>query len=170
MVYWITGLIHSGKSTTLLKHFNESIESGTHSGGFVSEKFADTTNRFSYTLKNLSSSDKFPLAIDQSDFKGEFEKIYAFDRFYFNQDAFDYGNALLIALSKNPHIQNIFIDEIGVVELEGNGFSKGFQAALSSQKNVYVCVRNKWLPRVVAHFQISERDIGSEILSPDTWV
>ena len=162
MVYIISGPIHSGKSSTLIKLFKASIDSEFTSGGFVSQKTMDGTNRFTYALKNLVTGELRPLAVDQSDFHSEFKNIYTFDRFYFNQQAFDYGNALLIALSSDPNIQNIFIDEIGIIELEGHGFSTGFQAALASQKNVYVCVRDKWLPRV----QILVGDKGTEILSP----
>lgn len=168
MVYIISGPIHSGKSSTLLAIYNEASSALITSGGFASEKTMNGTNRFTYALKNLVSGEEMPLALDQSDFNGEFKDIYAFDRFYFNQQAFDYGNALLIALSCDPNVHTIFIDEIGIIELEGNGFSTGFKAALASEKNIYVCVRDKWLSRVVEYFRIGEGDKGTEILSPQT--
>jgi len=164
MVYFIAGGINSGKSTTLVSLFNASktnlnLEVKHFAGGFVSEKQLIHNKRFSYTLRNLNTNETIPLAIDQSDFNDEFSNIIIYNRFNFNKDAFKYANSILTDLSKDSMITDIFIDEIGKIEIQGEGFASGFKIALDSRKNLYVCVRESLLPDVIETFHITNYQI-----------
>ena len=48
----------------------------------------------------------------------------------------------------------VFIDEIGPLELDGNGFFAGFKKILRTQRDVYITVRNHCVEDVINKFNI----------------
>ena len=74
-----------------------------------------------------------------------FNEYYLHDRFIFCKDAFNYANTLISNLALSNEIDEIFIDEVGKIELMGDGYFIGLISAVRSQKTVYLCVHDLYV-------------------------
>jgi len=156
MIYVVSGAVNSGK-TTRLQEIYATLPPAT-AGGFVSAKLM-ADKLIGYEIRCLSTNLRIPLAVLSNDYNGQYSKPLFFDRFVFDQRGFEYGSSIINQLVENNTVQDIFIDEIGPLELERRGFYQAFRMAILSKKNVYVTIRSSCLRDVVADFDIREYTI-----------
>ena len=136
MVYLITGPKNAGKTTKLLNLYKEK-----KGGGIASIKGNKDGYRY-YNMVFLGSA-LSPLLLATEDPSALNEKgFFKFKRFYFNQSAFKNAYIYitqLIALRISP----IFLDEVGELELNGNGFHKTCLKLINLRTDVYITVRDR---------------------------
>ena len=155
----ITGDYNSGKTSRLVEIFN-SYERGT-AGGFACVKdFSVDTGEFTgYSLKWLSSGATFPLAVIKEFSEKIIGECFEFDRFLFSETAFSKASLMLNSLLLNPGVGTIFIDEIGMLELMGKGYSNIFKEALQLDKYIYAVINKKNIDKVAKVFNINNYEI-----------
>ena len=171
MVYIISGEIGSGKTTRMLELYSKAVL-GT-ADGLVSRKIylgagesspvslegesrESEAGPIGYELLRLSNGESRVLVMLASHYNGEFEKSFRFDRFVFSEDGFRFGEGVIEELLEDDSISDIYIDEIGPIELKGQGFCQILHKALQTDKNLYLSVRSKCLDRVLERFGIEE--------------
>jgi nucleoside-triphosphatase THEP1 len=158
MIYIVSGAIDSGK-TTILQDIFKTVDPDT-AGGFISSKtFGEKFT--GYETVCLSTGIKATLAILVDEYQGQFSIPIFYQQFVFSQQGFDFGSAIINQLVDTEAIENIFIDEIGPLELNQGGFYQAFKQAIQSQKNVYAVIRTSCLAEILNYFNIK----GYQIIS-----
>ena len=171
MIYMITGGFNTGKTTRLSELCIEKKKYSNQIGGFISEKIIKNQLTIGYAIRNITTNRRVLLACDSQYFESStisrkilinqfseeiemglevhFNDYYQYDRFMFCKDAFNYANTLISNLALSSDIDEIIIDEIGKIELMGDGYFIGLISAVKSNKTVYLCVKDDYVKDVI---------------------
>lgn len=122
MIIAVTGAIGAGKSTALARLNLLLRARGLSTGGIISLRRENGDNRLGYDLWVLDNNDKQPLAT-RADLLGPEEEAdcVPFFCFRFHKRALQDGEA---AVMEGLGADVLFLDEVGLWELEGGGWSK----------------------------------------------
>lgn len=86
-------------------------------------------------------------------------------RFRFRRAAFDWANAHLAAIAPDPAWSFVVLDELGPLELEGDGMASGARAVLAhSPGAVILLVRERLADAVVRAFAP-----GAQVMAAEDW-
>lgn len=78
----------------------------------------------------------------------------AWQRFFLNVSAFEWANQVLLQAPTNSDL--VVIDEIGKLELEGEGFTPALKALISASSwNLLLVIRTSLLKEVAQYFKLS---------------
>ncbi len=146
MVYLLTGPRDSGKTTRLLKLYEEK-----RGGGIASIKGKKDGYEF-YKIAFLGSAQPSLLLATENPEYAENPDFFKFKRFYFSKTAFKKAKLYItqiIALSVSP----IFLDEVGKLELNGMGFHNVCLKLIGLQSDVYITVRDTNLSEFLRVFK-----------------
>lgn len=151
----ISGEIDAGKTTRMEAIYRE-INRGD---GFLSKKVFTTAGEFiGYELVRLSTSEKIPLAYKKEFIPGVFDEIYCRGPFHFSREAFEWAEKVIDEILEQE-ITPIFIDEIGPLELQDQGFCDVLKKVLNYgeySKDIYLVVRNRCVHDVMDKFGIGD--------------
>lgn len=122
----ITGEIHQGKTTFAQKIVADLHEQKIRIAGFFSVGINENGIRTGFNLVDIVSSRQIELCSDKKN-----EKRLKFGRYYFNSDAISLGNEILNSNNLSDK-QLIVIDEVGHLELNGQGWSNAIENIIRS--------------------------------------
>ena len=150
----ITGEMAAGKTTELIRLYSE-LPTGT-ADGFASIKvFSEHGVLEGYDLKRLESGERFPfIRLSPPDAVSPQQDSFGFDRFIFLREPLAIAEQAIRDILSDPSIRTVLLDEIGPVELEGNGFCSALKDLLASDKDLYLCINRMNLDPVVKKFEI----------------
>lgn len=117
----ITGEIHQGKTTFAQKIVADLHEQNIRIAGFFSVGINENGIRTGFNLVDIGSSIQIELCSDNKN-----EKRLKFGRYYFNSNAITLGNEILNSNNLSDK-QLIVIDEVGHLELNGQGWSNAIE-------------------------------------------
>ena len=117
----ITGEIHQGKTTFAQKIVSDLHAQNIRIAGFFSVGINENGIRTGFNLVDIGSSRRVELCSDKKN-----EKRLKFGRYYFNSDAISLGNEILNSNNLSDK-QLIVIDEVGHLELNGQGWSNAIE-------------------------------------------
>ena len=117
----ITGDVHQGKTTFAQKIVADLQKQNIRIAGFFSVGINENGMRTGFNLVDIESSRQIELCSDKKN-----EKLIKFGRYYFNSDAISLGNEIL-NLDNLSDKQLIVIDEVGHLELNGQGWSNAIE-------------------------------------------
>lgn len=147
MIYVFSGPIGSGKTTRLEKWIK-----GREDVSGILMPVLDGI-RFIYSI---SSKKLFPIDADKNE---DPEKIVNIGKYFFSKELFDWGNEEIIKSAETGE-EILIIDEIGPLELRGEGFAPALRKVLDifSQKGkiLVIVIRKGLVEEVTGHFRISE--------------
>jgi len=151
MIYILTGVIRSGKTTALL-HWSKSRNDVD---GLLCP---DDANGKRYFLK-LKNKTIFKLEAE-----AETEAIVTIGNFKFLRSAFNEANHYLILEASKTERQYLIIDEIGKLELKNEGLHVSTKALISQFKSndnthLILVVRDYLLDAVLEYYGITECSI-----------
>ncbi len=150
MVIIVTGKINSGKTTKLLDLFKDDL---SIDDGFVSiKKFNKSHEVEGYALQRLMTMDEYPWLSKSTPSN---EKI---GDYYINQKTLEIVEKIISDLLTS-RVQNIYLDEVGRLELEGRGFDKIIKEILKHDVNLTIAVRDKFVDEVVERYHIKDYKI-----------
>lgn len=158
MIYLITGNKSSGKTTTICN-----LQRKYKGDGFYSLKVIDKNNYISYYVVRFSTGEKMSYLIEKSK---NYIEGNIFQRFNINNKAIKKCNYWINTLVEMEN-SNIFIDEIGKLELE---YQQGFYSMLersidhSKKCNVFMTIRENYLNDLVKI--IEDRNEVYEVIHP----
>ena len=156
MVFFIAGEIDSGKTARMLS-VHDCLPLGT-CRGFLSIKSYCAGDFAGYDLFELGSGYTLPLARLSLLYGGQFAKPFTFDRFTFDQASFDYGCGRILDAAADDECRNIFIDEVGPMELSGLAFAPALrslvQSGATTRKSIYIAARLSCIGRISSSFGI----------------
>ena len=158
----ITGDIQQGKTTFAQKLISKLLEQRIMVAGFLSIGINENGIRTGFILSDIETARQIELCSDKKD-----EKRLKLGRFYFNQEAISFGNAILNT-DNLVDKQLIVIDEIGPLELNGQGWSSSIDKITRSymipqlwvvRKSVVRHVAGKWNIGNAYVFDITDSNI-----------
>ncbi len=144
----ITGEKGRGKSTFLLK-LNKILKAqGIEIGGFIAQGLWLDKQRSGFVLLDIEHNKEIELATTakKTDLK--------VGRFYFNRQAFIFGNRLIISQLETKNI--FFIDEVGYLELNNGGWSKIIEKLFENNKIQVWTVRQNLVKEAMRRFAVTK--------------
>ena len=117
----ITGEIQQGKTTFVRKIIADLIEEKYKIAGFLSLGIETNGIRTGFDIFDIKTSEKIELCSDI-----QYETKIKLGHYYFNSDAIVFGNKIL-SPERIDGMQLIVIDEIGPLELKGQGWSNSIE-------------------------------------------
>lgn len=140
----VTGPIQSGKTTKLFNYVNESKSIDGILAPIVNNK---------RRLYHISSKTIKQLEIDRHS-----EETISVGRYHFLKESFNWANECLIA-GLNSIAENLIIDEIGKLELKGQGLHDSMSEILKkykvNNKTLIIVVRDYLLDDVLEYYSIA---------------
>nr|WP_321292180.1 nucleoside-triphosphatase [uncultured Trichococcus sp.] len=151
----ITGEMDAGKTTELVRRYHE-LPGGT-ADGFASIKVFSEQGAFEgYDLKRLATGKTVPfIRLSKEDELRAQQDRFIFDRFTFLRGPLAAAEQAIRDSLSDPFIRTVLLDEIGPVELQGNGFCRALNNLLESDKDIYLCINRKNLDPVTKKFEIA---------------
>ncbi len=154
MVKIITGKINSGKTTMLLNQYRKN-----HTGdGFVAIKNIHEQEVYGYTILRLSDNNTYPWMIRQNHYHQEFSNAGIFGPFYINLDIVPLLERVVDELIKQQ-ASPIYLDEVGVLEMNGGGYHNALKKVLSSKLDLVLAIREDLVQPVTSHFAITDYEL-----------
>ena len=140
MVIVITGPIGIGKTTVCRKFIEIAQRRGCTCGGIVSYKAPDK----SIIVEDIQTGHKETLASTASIYRGPCTPMY-----FFNPDGIDFG---IQAIDKGYYCNILIIDEIGQLELGGQGFVNAIEVIRGKKGNdIILVIRKELLSAFLPH-------------------
>ena len=149
-IFIYCGSVHSGKTTRLIKWL---IDKNNVQG--IISPIIDG-NRF---LVNINSDEKRELEIDSGSSQKYVIKI---GNYIFDKSVFEWACKIILdAIKSNPDW--LIIDEVGPLELQGEGLAKAVNKVFSHQNilvrtNLVLVVRDSLMTDFLNHYNLSEND------------
>jgi len=142
-VFLVTGKVHGGKTSYLLKLVEQLKHRDFKVGGFLSPGSFESGERSGFRLQNIQSGLELTLASIRKT-----PGWFRYRRFWFNPDAFRQGREWIsFSLSEDPDV--LVIDEVGPMELEGSGWSESLVTLQNSPAPIQVwSVRETLIPEL----------------------
>ena len=151
-VHIVTGEINAGKTTRMRDLYRQTAAAD----GFLSEKRFDREGFCGYHLVRLRSGETMDLALPEAAYHGQFSQACRLGRFVFSDEAFRIAEAALAQLCADPEVSAIFLDEVGPLELRGQGFAGTLPALLRSGKELYITVRTGCLQTFIRTYGLAQ--------------
>jgi len=150
-IFVISGPVHSGKTTRLLSWLkNKNNLYGILSPVIDGKRY----------LLNIHSNEKRLLEIDSDEEK---ENIITVGKYKFANNVFKWGCEVIAnSIEENP--EWIVIDEVGPLELQGEGLAKAVNKVFSHQNilvrtNLVLVVRDSLMTDFLNHYNLTEKNI-----------
>ena len=153
-IYVLTGPVQGGKTTLVSEKISLLREKGVKVWGFLCPGSFTEGKRSAFSLVDLETGCRIPLG-DANAQKGWVK----FRRFFFNPEAFIAGELWIKrCLTRDPNL--VVIDEVGPMELEGNGWAKTLDtlAHKSSLTQLWI-VRQEIVQEVLRKWSIPEDQV-----------
>lgn len=150
----ITGEMDAGKTTELIRLYHE-LPAGTADGFASTKAFSEQGLFEGYDLKRLATGKTVPfIRLSNPDAVPLQTDSFAFDRFTFLRESLTAAEQSIREILSDPLIRTVLLDEIGPVELQGNGFCRALKDLLASDKELYLCINRRNLDPVAKKFGI----------------
>ncbi len=150
-LFIISGEQGRGKTTFLKELLSSFKERDIIAAGIMAHGFWQNGQRSGFELENILTGGKIKLCKTVQD-----EGWQKFRRFYFNPDAFDFGEKAL-SPERVKEAGFIIIDEVGPLELEGRGWAKAIGILIKETSTPMIwAVRKNLVKEVAAHFNIKD--------------
>jgi nucleoside-triphosphatase THEP1 len=167
MVYIISGGINTGK-TTAIEHLYHDFNGLTsingqsdytrlnmHSDGFISVKKMNGLEVVGYKVKQLSNGHSMDLILRDKYITKDFEVACKIGPYCFSAPALKWVE-ICVKDMIGFKMEAIFIDEIGMLELDGKGFDKVIIKILESGADLYITVRGDLIAAILHHYNIKK--------------
>ncbi len=138
----VTGPIDSGKTSYML----ELIAKAPMARGFISSK-----DRSGYSLVDIESKEERRYLSINPIFE------YRFGKWYIDYSSFDWAYKKLYHLDYG----DVFLDEVGRLELEGKGFSKALSMLKEREINLTLAIRDEFVQSIINAFSLDDAIVVS---------
>ncbi len=135
MVIIVTGAIGIGKTTVCQKVVSLARNLGYSCGGILTYKALDE----GIIIEDIQSGEKETLASSENAYSGP-----RTGKYFFNPAGIEFG---IRAINRGISCDTLFVDEIGYLELRGEGFTKVFEVVRDDRaKDIIIVIRSELLP------------------------
>jgi len=110
-----------------------------------------------YELERLSTGIRVPLALLHTSITPDWDHECFQGSFSFSRNGLQFARSAIDEIIAKG-ISPLFIDELGPMELKGNGLTN-VHKVIGFDKDVYIAVRDRYLSRIVERFAIKHYEI-----------
>lgn len=154
MITIVTGKINSGKTTTMLKHY----QTHQQGDGFVSIKHMNHGDVDFYTMRRLSNGEERVLLIHEKSALFESPSSVNIGPYHVVQSTIQWvENEMRDMISKK--ISPLYLDEIGSLELNQQGFHPVLVDMLDSSLNLVLVIRDRFVDDVIKDYNLKNISI-----------
>ena len=146
----ISGAQREGKTTFLKTVIDGLKDYPIQFDGIIAEGIDIDGKRTGFDIKLLKTNTVFSLASSTAH-----PNFIKYGRFYFDPAVFDTINGIL----KNAQADYVIIDEIGPLEIQGQGWSESIDELLTKNTPMIWVVRKSLLEKVMEHWQITKAQV-----------
>jgi len=151
MIYLVTGPIDSGKTTCLRSIYLERRQGD----GFLSTKVKKDETVVGYDLERLRDGERCPFIRRRPALPPGWDEVWRRGPFSFSRAGQQFAEAVITDLLRR-RVEPVFMDEIGPLELQGQGFCPLVRQVVGSERTVYMTVRSDCLAAVIGFFAMGE--------------
>lgn len=148
----VTGEVNAGKTARMRKLFCQTIAAD----GILSDKIFGDGRFLGYRLMHLKSGEARTLALCEEAYQGQYTEACRLGSFVFSAEGLCFGIRILEGLCADPAIGALFLDEVGPLELRGQGFAGVLPQLLRAEKELYITVRSVCLPEFLNKYKVAE--------------
>jgi nucleoside-triphosphatase THEP1 len=153
MVHIITGKVNSGKTTSLRNQFAK------HPGeGFFLAKVFFEDKVIGQDIVSFTTGQFLPFSRKKNWLPENWDEIGEYRNYSFSQKGLDFAKEIFERALKEQ-INPLYLDEIGPLELKGEGFSDILKKCLASEAELYLAVRTGCLKDVLKSFDIRDYEL-----------
>ena len=145
-VYLVSGPVHSGKTTRLAAWCK-----GRSDVGGILQLEADGQRFF----EDIQSGRRYLMDAGERE-----KKVYTIGKYRFYTAAFAWASDLLVEAPEQPGIKWLVIDEIGPLEMKGEGLAPVLEGLLQSPLpgvQLIIVVREELVEKVLKRYRIKDR-------------
>lgn len=143
MINIVTGSIHSGKTETLRSIYH-SLKSGD---GVLSLKVMVDGDIYGYDAYFISKDESIPYMIHKNHYHNQFETTGSIGPYFFDRAVMDRIQKH-VTMAIETGVMPIFIDEVGRLELSGDGFDKIVKDIVNKDIEAYITINENLLDEV----------------------
>lgn len=147
----ITGEIDSGKTTRMRQHFLEN----SRGDGFICKKTYCDQLCTGYDLERLSDGLSLPFIRLKGEYKQEERTIYSTGKYIFLEASFHRVSELIKEMIES-NTDPIYIDELGPLELNREGFYQSVKDIKKHDLSIVTCVRQSCLEGIIELFNLEQ--------------
>lgn len=149
----ITGTQGSGKTTFLRELLGCLRKDKVSAAGILATGTFREGERESYSLLDIANDTSIPFIS-----AGVVEGWKPFRRFHFNPDAWEFGED---AIQRMKGLKGVgIIDEIGPMELQGDGWARAFRSVLADPPSILIlAIRHSMLKDITEAFGLEACDV-----------
>lgn len=154
MVHFITGEVNSGKTTRLVSLY----QAGGCGDGFFCGKIMVQGMYAGQRIIRLSTGESRLFSLREAFLPPKWSEECAFGGYSFSADGLSFARCILEDV-RSRKVTPVFVDEVGPLELAGQGLHAAFAAILAAGAEVYVVVRKRMLEDVRAAYHLDAADV-----------
>jgi nucleoside-triphosphatase THEP1 len=154
MVNIVVGGIHEGKTTKIIALYDE-VNQGD---GFACVKRIVNNQVIGYDALQLSSRKKYPFILKAGFLPEDWESCLTLGPYSFSSKTLEFIEEQIEEMLKKQ-ISPIFLDEIGLLELENKCFDSILRKILAHSEVVYIATREQFLEKIIMKYEIKQKQI-----------
>jgi nucleoside-triphosphatase THEP1 len=151
MINIVTGNINSGKTSKLAAIYQFNNEGD----GFVAVKVMNDSVVTGYRAMRLSTMEERQFIVRDSVVPAEFDSVCQIGPYLVSRQGLEWIERETKAMIESK-MSPIYLDEIGLLELDGKCLDRIFQELLSTEIELYISVRNELVDRVLQKYHITD--------------
>jgi nucleoside-triphosphatase THEP1 len=160
-IFIVTGSVGEGKTTFVKKLVEVFKQDGIKVGGILSERVMADSGTIGYDVSDIETEERKVFLRDNRESGKD-----TIGRFAISPEGLSFGKSILASLV-SPGNRIVVIDEIGLLELNGRGWSGSLDDLLEKQQNLILItvrdsfigkVKEKWNLQKVTVFRVVETD------------
>ena len=160
MINIVTGSIHSGKTETLRSIYH-SIKRGD---GVLSLRVMLDGAIYGYEAYFISKDESIPYMIHKNHYQNQFETRGSIGPYFFDRAVMD-RIQIHVKRAIEKGARPIFIDEVGRLELLGDGFDKVVKDIVNQDIEAYITINENLLDEVISSYGINNFRINQHLES-----
>ena len=149
MVHFIAGKMNDGKTTRLVAAYRKS----GIGEGFALIKVMKESKVHSYIARKLSSNEERRLILRDSWLPEDFDQACKIGPYCFSSSTLHWIE-VTIKEAVREGVSPIYLDEVGVLELQGKGYSELIKFLVKADTDLFLTIREDLLEKVVTYFDI----------------
>jgi nucleoside-triphosphatase len=151
MITIVTGKINEGKTTKLKLMYHEDKKGD----GFIAIKKMDGTNVHSFLATKLSTKEQKVLMLHKNHYSESFISAGKIGPYLINLFTLSWVEKSIEKMIKKK-VEPIYLDEIGVLELDGYGYDRILRKLIESNLDLVITIRSDLVEKIKEHYHLKD--------------
>jgi nucleoside-triphosphatase THEP1 len=154
MITIVTGKINEGKTTKLKLMYHEDKKGD----GFIAVKKMDGINIHSFLATKLSTKEQKVLMLHKNYYSESFISAGKIGPYLINLFTLSWVEKSIEKMIKKK-VEPIYLDEIGVLELDGYGYDRILRKLIESNLDLVITMRSDLVEKIKEHYHLKDVEV-----------